>query len=39
MNGHGTQIGAITQDYDTEISPVANPEETGFEFKGWYSDT
>ncbi len=26
---------AITQDYNTEISPVADPEKTGYKFLGW----
>ena len=31
----GTEIDPITQDYDTEITPPANPRKTGYTFTGW----
>jgi hypothetical protein len=31
----GSAIDPITQDYDTEITPPANPTRDGYTFAGW----
>ena len=34
----GTVIVPITQDYNTEVTPPADPTKTGYDFGGWYTD-
>ncbi len=34
----GTDVTAITQDYNTTVSSPSNPTKTGFTFDGWCSD-
>ena len=31
----GSEVAAITQDYDTEITAPADPQREGFRFRGW----
>jgi uncharacterized repeat protein (TIGR02543 family) len=35
----GSSVDAITQNYDTDITPPGNPTKDYYDFAGWYSDS
>ena len=38
MNGHGTQVSAITSTWGTAATAPTAPSQTGYTFGGWYVD-
>jgi uncharacterized repeat protein (TIGR02543 family) len=38
-SNQGTDVGSITQDYNTEVTAPSDPIRTGYTFSGWFSDT
>lgn len=39
LNGHGTtSVESQSIKYGEKVTPVTDPEETGYTFEGWYAD-